>query len=55
MGFILIVFLHLPGGNAIDTAQFLGVYASEQRCELAAIQIGAMMDRAKLKHLCLPQ
>jgi hypothetical protein len=50
--FILIFFITTGAGKAPTN---LGVYSSEQACQIAAIQVGAMMNQPKPSFVCVSQ
>lgn len=50
--YILIFFLATSTGKAPTN---LGVYSSEQACQIAAIQVGAMLNQPKPSFICVSQ
>lgn len=56
MGFILIMFIHASAApNSPLVPTYMGLYGSQQICEITAIETGAMIGDAKPKHLCVAQ
>jgi hypothetical protein len=53
--FILIFFASAAGASSGKSPVNLGVYSSEQRCQMAAIQVGAMVGESKPKYICVQQ
>lgn len=55
MATFVLIFFAAYGGAGTKTPVNLGVYASEQRCQMAAIQVGAIQGEAKPKYVCVQQ
>jgi hypothetical protein len=51
--FILIFFSVVAASG--PSPQYLGVYSSEQACQVAAIETGAILGQSKPKFLCVRQ
>ena len=55
MATFVLIFFAASGGAGAKTPINLGVYSSEQRCQMAAIQIGALQNESKPKYVCVQQ